>query len=183
MPKRGRAGAIKFEQSVDDLCLPFLFDLPRESLIMVDASSMDSISLLENTLAIAEIVGIDTETEPRVRPTMPLQKTSLLQLSIRTKKSEEKVFIIDLINLFKDSDIRNRVDAALCECWRNQTIIKVAHALRGDALEICDSYPDTSAFRSIKSVLEVSALHRLMNPHREHDVSLKFLTRTYLHGE
>jgi hypothetical protein len=137
---------------------------------------------LQAALESARIVGIDTETEPRKSPAMPFQKTSLLQLAVRSKSGVEQVFIADLIRIYKHINTAKRIDNMIGECWKNNSILKVAHAMRGDAKELCVSYPESSAFNRLNGMMEVSSLHRLINPHIEREVSLKYMTKHYLHG-
>lgn len=183
MSKRQRQNVIKFEQAVDDFCLPFLFDLPDNCLILVDGSCETDIDQLGKALETAEIVGIDTETEPRLTMSKTVEKTSLLQLAIRSKTGKEMAFIVDLLALYGEPNRAKCIDAMLHDCWRDRSVTKVAHALRGDAIEICESYPDATAFRAMNSALEISSLHRMINPNVTNDVSLKYLTKQYLHSE
>lgn len=183
MAKRQRPCSIKFEQSADDLCLPFLFDLPEDRLVIVDGSDIDVIEKLQSALKYAMMIGIDTETEPRTSPTMPFQKTSLLQLAVRSLTGVEQVFIIDLIRIYNHSNLVEMMDILIGECWRNKAILKIAHAMKGDAKELCVSYPEASAYNCLNGLIEVTSLHRLINPHMEREVSLKYMTKHYLHGE
>lgn len=154
--------------------LSFCFDLHKSSLIIID----DDLSRLSEYLALPiKLVGIDTETPPYAAKKI----TTLIQLAIRTEQDVECVFLIDLLKLSKMKPRLEELDLLLAPIFFNSKIIKLAQGLQQDFTELCVSYPQMTAFKSCNGVVETNALHQLLNPQISYNISLKNLTRNYLH--
>jgi hypothetical protein len=207
---------MKFEQVEDDLCLPFLYDLPLPSSLVYIQSSQEMKFFHEIILTKKVcVIGIDTETEPLYG-----HKTSLIQLAIRyeersgnalseengkgnshgglviqhqeekenlchdagTTTIEERIFILDLLQLSdEDHDLilLNQIFQLIC---RNNSIVKIAHGLKQDAAELITSYPTLTSLNQITMVLETNSMHQKLNPQIVLPVSLKYLARHYLNS-
>ncbi len=90
-----------FEICNDDQCLPFVFDLPHDRLVLVDYEDM--LKHVDISLSNAIMVGFDTETEPFVFCSSDngrnFHNTALIQMAVRQKSGEEYVYILDLVKL------------------------------------------------------------------------------------
>jgi hypothetical protein len=166
---------LKFEQHEDDACLPFLFDLHEDHLILVDSSS--AMPRLISALCSSVIVGIDTEAEP-----VADSPTALIQLALRTVPGAEFVFIIDLIKLAESDDCMILLNQSFQQLCDNGSVYKVGHGLIQDCVSIIQSYPALTSFEKVCGIIETNALHRIIHPHLTNDVSLKYLTRHYLNS-
>eukprot|EP00596_Hydrurales_sp_CCMP1899_P004330 CAMPEP_0119045060 /NCGR_PEP_ID=MMETSP1177-20130426/36708_1 /TAXON_ID=2985 /ORGANISM="Ochromonas sp, Strain CCMP1899" /LENGTH=234 /DNA_ID=CAMNT_0007016175 /DNA_START=185 /DNA_END=886 /DNA_ORIENTATION=- len=60
-------------------------------------------------------------------------------------------------------------------------IVKVGQGLENDLREICTSYPALTAFKDVPSIIDTNKLLRYLQPEIRQDVSLKNLTRNFLH--
>eukprot|EP00639_Heterosigma_akashiwo_P000785 CAMPEP_0194569124 /NCGR_PEP_ID=MMETSP0292-20121207/6967_1 /TAXON_ID=39354 /ORGANISM="Heterosigma akashiwo, Strain CCMP2393" /LENGTH=160 /DNA_ID=CAMNT_0039419315 /DNA_START=174 /DNA_END=652 /DNA_ORIENTATION=- len=82
----------------NDLCLPFVFDLPSDRLKFVD--EIDQIYEIQSALEAAELVGMDTETKPDFSNKASPHPVALLQLAVRERGTgREAVFVVDLLAL------------------------------------------------------------------------------------
>jgi hypothetical protein len=184
--KRPR-GKAKLEQVEDDLCLPFLFDLqPLHSslqYIQTHSHCQDILHFIQQHPV--QMIGIDTETEPSYG-----HKTSLIQLAVRFTDHLEVIYIFDLLTLsqsvkkgkVKEEESLSPCNEILTLLCSDESIVKIAHGLKQDAEELLASYPTLTGLSHIVHVIETNALHQKLHPQVTALVSLKYLTRQYLHS-
>jgi hypothetical protein len=195
--QRGKSPWAKLEQVEDDLCLPFLFDLqPLHSslqYIQTQSQCQDIVQYIHQNAA--QLIGIDTETEPSSG-----HKTSLLQLAVRFIDQREVIYIFDLLALSQAVPVPvkgepheavaevdescslvscNEILSLLCG---DESVVKIGHGLKQDAEELLASYPSLTGLRRIAHVIETNSLHQKLHPQITALVSLKYLTRQYLHS-
>lgn len=158
-----------------DLFLAFQFDLPKSSLLLID----NSIVALQDYLRdqIISVIGIDTECPPFAHK----KKTALVQLAIRKQSGQEAVFLLDYLKLSSSKDTMIALDNLLLPLFVSDAVIKVGQGLRQDFSQLCSSYPEYSSFRSVFGILETNALHQVLAPTVTYPISLRNLTRNYLH--
>jgi len=177
--------SIKFENNASDKCLPFSFDLPLTDLIMVD--NLETLTVFRSSIEKSALVGIDTETQPcfvpkRFNPNRPPEPTSLVQVAVRQRDKFEKVFILDMLKLLRSTrDFDEIIQNIFERLFLNTSIIKIGQGLIQDVKELSESYPQIPSFRRVHSCLETNALHKYISPETVQAVSLKNLTRIYLH--
>jgi hypothetical protein len=177
--KRRAQSPFRFETDSDDPSLPFVFDLPPTSRILVD--SWDKLNLFEVAVAKAMIIGIDTETKPNRRSNESRNKTALMQLCTRCKGGHEVVFIVDLIAISRHMKLMSLLDAVLIRVFLDRSVPIIGHGIQNDIKELSMSYPELESFKAVNNMLDTNYIHRKLNPDEEKDISLKKLTKTYLH--
>lgn len=174
---------IEFEQSLDDLMLPFTFDLPSSKLIFVD--NVDQLDLFAEAVADCVVMGIDTETQPAFAPRKAnhhqTHPTSILQLALRSSKGEEVVFILDLYVCAMDVDYQEKLDDLLTTVFRDEAVFKIGQGLWNDVDELHLCYPSMRAFHTINSIIETNAMVKVLVPETMQLMSLKKMVRNYLH--
>lgn len=171
--------AVKFETDALDPSLPFVFDLPLPGgLVLVD--SREALEEFGGQVADVTLIGMDTETRPSTFRTHLKRKTALLQICARFASGDERVYIIDLMYLSEHGlmDILNQYLSIL---MGNESVIKIGHGLRQDFAEMFASYPVLTAVRNVRCVIETNSIHRLLDSNEKKMVSLKKLTKHYLH--
>lgn len=171
-----KKSAIILEEGSRDQFLAFQFDLPKSSLILIDDSLVPLHEYIHDQKAISTI-GIDTECPPFAHK----KKTSLVQLAIRKQSGHEAVFLLDYIKLSSSKERMLQLDELLQPLLSSTTIIKVGQGLRQDFSQLCSSYPESICYRSVYGVLETNALHQVLAPTITYPISLRNLTRNYLH--
>jgi hypothetical protein len=192
--KSFKAKKLKLEQVEDDLCLPFLYDLPLPSSLIYIQSIQELRRFEEIATKRVDLIGIDTETEP-----MHGHKTSLIQLAVRYQETsgsmrkggeenkegdviEERIFILDLLQLSGEDHELTLLNQIFQEMFQNESIIKIAHGLKQDVTELVASYPTLTSLNRIAMVLETNSMHQKLNPQIVLPVSLKYLARHYLNS-
>jgi hypothetical protein len=171
--------SIKFETDALDPSLPFVFDLPLpRGLLLVD--SREGLEELGCSLTNATLIGIDTETKPADYRNEVKRKTSLLQICTRCASGDERVFVIDLLYLSKH-DLMETLNKCLINPMENASVTKIGHGLEQDFDELFVSYPVLTALRKVRSVVETNSIHKLLHPNEKRLISLKTLTKQYLH--
>lgn len=177
MHKR-RSSSRKYEEIENDKCLPFSFDLPQENLILV--THISGLQILHSALRNSIVIGIDTETQPHLR-VHDKYPTALIQVASRLETGEEFVFIIDMLDISTDSKAMSELDSILYGCFTNQAIYKIGQGLHRDIVELHESYSHLKCFQIVMSILETNTIHKVIHPDILKNVSLKYLTRHYLH--
>jgi hypothetical protein len=169
---------ITFEIDREDVCLPFTIESFVE-LFMVTTASLSNV---RDILVKPLIIGIDTETRPsfmsRDRKPNP---TSLLQIAARLESGKEVVLLIDLLDISSSADYLLELDDILLPILESNKIIKVGQGLANDFIELSSSYPSVKAFRRVESIIETNRLVRHLQPEVMQNLSLKAITRSYLH--
>ena len=180
--------SLKFEQTNNDQCLPFVFDLSPQRKHLIPIDSSENFPGLQASLLNAVLVGIDTETEP-VHCPRPLvnkkqvNKTALLQLAVREKSDTETVYIVDLSSLLNEGNnfYDDKMNSILRDFFQNKNIIKLGQGLQQDFTLLHQSYQYMTCFNTgVKSCLELNMVHNCLQPNVKSLVSLKYLTRSYL---
>lgn len=165
-----------------DKMLPFVFDLPSASLILVDNEKQ--IHSFKTFAKDAILIGIDTETKPTFIPKRFIvgkpNPTALMQIAIRTVEGSEKVFVVDLLKIGAHPQLAFALDAALQHVVLSTTCIKLGQGLTNDIRELAEAYPNMKAFRLVNSVLETHDLIKYLQPVLRNPMSLKNLTKEYL---
>jgi ribonuclease D len=170
----------KFENNSTDKCLPFHFDIPFSHLKWVDTDTPNVLESFVDALENVVIVGIDTETKPNFKRGECANPTALMQIALRSSSGIELVFLLDLLSLMSGV-LKDVVDRALIGLFSNEKVIKIGQGLSQDLRELRDSYPSSSAFREMRSVIDTNVFHRHLQPTVLQNVSLKNFTRMYLH--
>lgn len=175
--------SFKFEEDVDDMCLPFAFDLPLDHLVMVDCDK--ALKELQLRLADATLLGIDTETQPGewINFERVEHPTSTIQIAIRAHDSDEYVFLVDMLTLSKSPVLMQELDIVLTAAFSSDSITTIGHELRQDIAQLHRHYPEMTCFRSISRVLELNTMHRYIHAKDSSSIhSLKHFARVYLHS-
>lgn len=173
---------MSFSVSTDDgdKCLPFTLDLKEEIKFITTQNLVE----LEALLCDAYIVGIDTETRPSFfnkKTRFAQYPTSIIQIAIRTKAEQEYAIIIDLLSFSNNNVSLALLNKSLLATMSSTDIVKVGQGLENDLREICTSYPALTAFKDVPSIIDTNKLLRYLQPEIKQDVSLKNLTRNFLH--
>jgi ribonuclease D len=173
---------MSFSVSIDesDKCLPFTLDLKDE----IKYITSQNLTELEDILSDAYIVGIDTETRPSFynkKTRFAQYPTSIIQVAVRTKVEQEHAFIIDLLSFGNNDATLHLLNKSLLATMSSSDIVKVGQGLENDLREICTSYPALTAFKDVPSIIDTNKLLRYLQPEIKQDVSLKNLTRNFLH--
>lgn len=162
----------KLELDTQDCCLPYTYDLCSPPLFISNSTQLTQFAILfEHTI----VMAIDTETKPTRR-----SKTSLLQICCRTHTYEEYCFIIDLQSLSLNTLLLIQLNTILSTKILNDSCTIVGHSIKNDFLEICRSFPILTAFEHTTTTLDTNLLFKSIHPESA-DVSLKFLTKKFLH--
>lgn len=80
-----------------------------------------------------------------------------------------------------NNHLMRELDSILTTLFTNSAIIKVGQGLCQDFMQLHKSFSKLTSFRSCVSILETNKLHQLLNPCIHNEISLKNLTRNYLH--
>ena len=140
--------------------------------------SHSNIGLLTELLRDAHLIGIDTETRPSFRKGQ-YNRTSILQLAIRTTSGVESTVIVDLINFGGDAKLRD-LNYVLTSVMFSSTVIKIGQGLAVDFREMYVAYPSLSVLRTVNGVIEINWIYRHLYPEIKQDVSLKKLALSVL---
>lgn len=169
-------GKRKLELDENDRCLPYFYDLLRPP-TMIQCER--TLSALVQPLEGAVLMAIDTESKPTSRRSS--RKTELLQISLRDGAYREDCFIIDLQTLSRDTRLMLRLNRLLEAKLADASCVKVGHGIANDFSEMLRSHESLTAFGRAQSLFDTNLVYRAMHPDQTTDVSLKFLTRSYLH--
>lgn len=169
-------GKRRLELDENDRCLPYFYDLQRPPQ-MVQCARM--LAVFIESLRKAVLMAIDSERKPDSR--CGPRKTELLQISLRDAIHHENCFIIDLQFLSRDKELMLRLNRHLAEKFNDEACVKVGHGIANDFNEVYRSHELLTAFGTAQSLFDTNLVYRSMHPDQPTDVSLKFLTRTYLH--
>ena len=172
---------IKFEQSIDDSCIPFAFDLPSERLILVARNK--NLSVLASALESCTLLGLDTETRPNFKKrtrSSTSNRTSLIQIASRSVIGLEYVFIVDIFGISSDHDNTQTLDKILVRAFSDVNVVKFGQEIIRDIAELNLSYPMMDSFRFMNSILDTNIFYRYLQPDNIRNVSLKFLVTNYL---
>jgi ribonuclease D len=171
----------RFENDSLDQSLPFFFDIPLSCRILVQSAA--HLDLFDSVVSDAHILGIDTETRPSLYNNGGRggkNKTALLQICTRSERGNEMVFIVDLISIAKES-LLPAFDRMLAPVMGDENVIKLGHGLIYDFKELRESYPDMKAFYNVENIYDTAKMHRKLRPHEKNSISLKKLTKMFLH--
>lgn len=105
--------------------------------------------------------------------------TALLQMATRSHVHAEQCFVVDMLRIGKELMIQ--MGTVLENALMNKDVIKLGQGLTGDLQELCDSYPEVSAFQAARGILDTNAMLKALHPDVPHAASLKSMVKTYLH--
>lgn len=170
----------RFENDKLDQSLPFFFDIPLSSRILVD--SLQTIKLMDSVMCDAHILGIDTETRPSVynHSNKSKNKTALIQVCTRSERGNEMVFIVDLITIAKFG-LLTELDNVLTPILADENVVKLGHGLVADVKELQRSYPCMTSVRTVENIIDTTKMYRKLRPNEKNSISLKKLTKIFLH--
>ena len=175
----------KLELDSMDCCLPFSYDLTDPPFLVHDKNSLSS---LQTYLASITPILMAMDTERRPSPLYSSKrrndKTELLQLSVRDASFNETCYILDLKSLSQDKGencLLLILNNAFKKAMADFNCVKIGHAIADDFREILKSYPIMTSFMSPVNVLDTNLMYLAIKPEQKQSVSLKFLTRKYLH--
>jgi ribonuclease D len=140
--------------------------------------SHSNIGLLTELLLDAHLIGIDTETKPSFQKGQ-YNRTSILQLAIRTISGAESTVIVDLINFGGDAKLRD-LNNVLTSVMLSSTVIKIGQGLAVDFKEVYVAYPSLSVLKTVNGVIEINWIYRHLYPEIKQDVSLRKLALSVL---
>ncbi len=164
----------------NDRMLPFIFDLPETSLVLVD--KFEQLSDLKSFLSDSIIVGIDTERKPDHSRQVAPHPTALIQIAARTSDGSEKVFLVDIQTLMTDSCAVIELKTIFQNLLASENCIKLGQGLVRDLVEIMTSFPALNdCFLEVNALIDTESLYRNLQPEAIHMISLKKLVRDYLH--
>ena len=169
-------GKRRLELDENDRCLPYFYDLQRPPQMVKCAGTL---AVFANALRKAVLMAIDSERKPS--SLRGDRKTELLQITIRDAIHNEDCFIIDLQLLSRDKELMTQLNHHLSAKLNDEACVKVGHGLANDFNEVYMSHELLTAFGAAQSLFDTNLVYRFLNPDHSTDVSLKFLTRTYLH--
>ncbi len=168
----------------NDRMLPFTFDLSESALYFVD--NADTLIILKDALADCVILGIDTETKPvmfkrrKIDTTLHLNPTALVQMAVRSSSGLEAVFIIDMLTLARIR-LLPHLDQVLLTVMQDERCIKVGQSLINDFRELNVAYRNVKSFQRSVSIVDTTALVKLLQPDLISTLSLKTMVKQYLH--
>ena len=169
-------GKRRLELDENDRCLPYFYDLPQPPQMVQSARSLTAFA---ESLRKAVLMAIDSERKPNSRSIS--RKTELLQISLRDARHLEECFILDLQVLSRDKGLVMQLNRHLATKLNDETCIKIGHGIANDFQEVYRSHDLLTAFGTAHSLFDTNLVYRSMHPEHPTDVSLKFLTRAYLH--
>lgn len=107
-------------------------------------------------------------------------KTALIQVCTRSDRGNEMVFIVDMIRM-ASLGLLSALDKVLGPVLADDNVIKLGHGLAYDFKEIQCSYPEMNAFNVVENILDTTRMYKKLRPNEKNNISLKKLTKTYLH--
>ena len=120
---------------------------------------------------------LDTERHPYDKKKI----TTLFQIALRNNLGEEHVYLVDLMIIPHNQVFATELDCILLPLMESKTIIKIGQGLTQDFNELHNSYNNMKSFSICNSILETNTIHQYLNPKITYNISLRNLTRNYLH--
>ncbi|XP_031269534.1 uncharacterized protein LOC116128004 [Pistacia vera] len=128
-----------------------LKELVEEDLIWVD--EVDSLRNATCHIEGCKVVGVDCEWKPNYEKGSKPNKVSIMQIS-----SDTKVFILDLIKLYKD--VPDVLDNCLTHILQSPGILKLGYNFQCDMKQLAHSYGELDCFKHYEMLLDIQNVFR-----------------------